>query len=585
MTLMLSGCFLLDMGSSSEYKPPTDTEPELTNRVVPKIDFGTAAYKDIPLTDVAGKDVYLVKVNRADTTVAAAATGHAQTLASSSQRSVTDAPFPMPPSGQIRQASGVFSTSTGATLTRYDHAQAQAFNSSPPPVSGAASRSTRSALVRGDTVGTSTASFWVQDAHDDWIEITATLRAAGTHSNIWVTDDNFDETNAPVTDLTNTDDKITEDQAVTLAEKFDEIYRVETPVFGYENGGNLAQTSTNYGGVDGDPKIQILVYDIDYDYDPNLGGGTFGFFWSKDYYSQNALTSSGLSYKTNEAEMFYIDAYFTDRYPDGAYSTLAHEFQHMINFNVKTLRYSTYTKTVEAATWYNEMLSMLAEDIIGPLIDIPPSNDEHVTKDRMRLFLADYLSSGVTDWLSGNDVLKSYASAYAFGAYLARNYGGAQLVKAIMENNTTDEASITAALAAFNAEMTFKNALSRYGEAFVHSNNSLPAAASFDKTVATTISGTIYTFSAFDIWDMPNGGSGSSVPVGSNTYQYPDKGPMVWPLEYAFPMRPYSVILQSRDEWRNISPDADPLTIHVTKPTSANIELYLMVRDTTVPQP
>ncbi|MDR3304201.1 MAG: hypothetical protein LBS86_07285, partial [Treponema sp.] len=423
------------------------------------------------------------------------------------------------------------------------------------------------------TVGASTKSFWVEDKLGKWVEIGTTLRSTGTNSNVWVADANFSNTSLP-----KNDNKITTAQAAVLATKFDEIYRYETPLFGYEYGGGVAATAPTYGGVDGDPKIQILVYDIDYDYTTAQTGGTLGYFWSKDLYDQKSLDGYGV--KTNQAEMFYIDAHFMDAYPTVAHSVLAHEFQHMINFNVKSIRWSTNTNTVIADVWYNEMLSMLAEDVIGPLIGIAPDSEDHVIADRMGSFLAGYLYSGVTDWLSGNDALYSYSSVYAFGAYLARNFGGAKLIKAMMENDTTNEASITAALTALNPGVTFKSALSRYGEALVYSGAPQPdGVLSFDKTATTKINATDYTFTAFNIWTMPNNGYGQSVTIGTppdtDTYSYPEKGPMVWTLDYLFWMPGNSVILQSTDEWQHVT---GALKITAKKPTNANIELYLMVR-------
>jgi hypothetical protein len=136
-----------------------------------------------------------------------------------------------------------------------------------------------------------------------------------------------------------------------------------------------------------------------------------------------------------------LDAHFTDLVPQMMYSTLVHEFQHMIQYNVKTV-----TQKKQSTTWYNEMLSMVAEDMIGPLIGVPTSDTGHPINARMPYFMTYHGDSGVTDWLSGEHVLKSYASAYAFGGYLARNYGGPALIQSMISNNTVDITSVDAAL-------------------------------------------------------------------------------------------------------------------------------------------
>ncbi|MDR3284887.1 MAG: hypothetical protein LBS97_06905 [Treponema sp.] len=543
----------------------TNTPVEIPPAGVTKVNFTEAgSSQKIVLTDLAGQNVYLVKVNKSDSLVNADKTGHVF-AASSSRRSVTDAPFPsvslLPSSGQARPISGVFTTGTGDTVTRYDHSGAQAFNSDPPPAAGIVRQPARSVLERAAsyTVGTSIRQFWVEDARGAWIEIDTTLCATGNHSNIWVADVNFG-----ISPLANNDNKITEAQAEALAAKFDAIYGLETSVFGYEYGGGLDTSHENYGGVDKDPKIQILVYDIDFDYSQTQTSGTFGYFWSKDFYSQDSPGMS--SYMTNNAELFYLDAHFTDRYPDEAYSTLVHEFQHMINFNVKFIK-----NTKRSATWYDEMLSMLAEDMIGPLIGIASGSTGHIISGRIPLFLSGYLISGVKEWLQNNNVLFSYANSYAFGAYLARNFGGPALVKEILENDKTDEESVTATLSKLNPGMTFKNALSRYGEAFVFSGSIIPdGAVSFDKTAVSKINGTDYTLARFDIWDMEK--SGTTADKALNTGK---KGPMVWDLQYWFPMRANSVILQSKNTWQNVS---GSLEITAQKPADTNVELYLMVR-------
>jgi hypothetical protein len=565
MALLLAGC-----PSPYNTTAPVEGEPPIDN----KIEFSnTETLKHITLSGLSKQDVYLIKVNKADTIVSAGNTGGAF----SSQRSVTDVPSPvelaLPSNGETQPVSGIFITEAGETLTRYDHPDVQAFNRNPPPVDDILREAARVARSLDDpamsyTVGASTKRFWVEDANGAWIEIDTTLRAEGTYSTIWVADANFSNLSISLRN-----NKITPAQAQKLAEKFDVIYRYETPLFGYEYGGGIPSSDPHYGGVDGDPKIKILVYDIGYDYQPTQSQGIFGYFWSKDFYDQSRL---GTSTKTNKAELFYIDAYFTNLYPEGAYSTLAHEFQHMINYNEKTLRLSTPGKQVNSDVWYNEMLSMLAEDTIGPLIGVPTDNSRHVIQNRMSLFVASYPESGVKDWLSGNSTLASYAGAYAFGAYLARNFGGADLVHAIMKNDTTNEASITAALASRAAGMTFKSALSRYGEALVYSGTALPdGMLSFDKTVTTRISDTEYTFTGFDLWNIPNRLSGTEIMVGNDYYSFPVKGPMVWPANYAFNMRGNSVIMQSAADWHDIT---GSLTITVQKPLDPNVALYLMVR-------
>jgi hypothetical protein len=330
---------------------------------------------------------------------------------------------------------------------------------------------------------------------------------------------------------TTTDGKLTTAQAQALADKFDLIYPVETKLLGYEYGG--APGSAEPGGKDGDIKVQILVYDFG-------GGGAAGFFWSKDFY---IMTGSNL------AEMFYVDVGQVERSPDYTYSLLVHEFQHMINFNVKYVE-----NHVSSAAWYDETLSTMAEDVISPLIGVGPTNWSHPINQRISTFLNNYDSLGVTEWSTLDSV--AYAKGFAFGAYLVRNYGGAQLLQKILANNTTNVASISAALNELNPGLDFYKALESYGEAFIYSGANRPEGVlSFDNTISKTVSGTVYTHTGFDIWSRWG-------------------GPRIFDVTQT-EMRPASVLVQSSDDWRN---KTGSFSITLDKPASEDVVLYLMVK-------
>jgi hypothetical protein len=316
--------------------------------------------------------------------------------------------------------------------------------------------------------------------------------------------------------------------------------------------------------MDDDPKIQILVHDIFGDYYSTQSGGTFGYFYSGDEYT---------SANSNRMEIFYVDAHFADRAPDAIYSTLVHEFQHMIHFNCKN---------GNSSTWYNEMLSMLAEDVIDPFIgiDANANTDGHPIEGRIPLFLGYYNMVSPTVWLDDNYVYYSYANSYAFGAYLVRNFGGAKLIQELMSNSAVDEASVTAALASaantLHPEVnTFDKALRRYGEALVFSQ---PAAArpsgvlSFNNTVTTdNIGDNSYEFTGFNIWDI-----GQVMMNNGAIYPSLDSGPRVFDTEQQLLMNSRTMLLQSKTAWQNII--SGSLSITVQKPASSAIEVYVMVR-------
>jgi len=431
---------------------------------------------------------------------------------------------------------------------------ASRFNANPPPIPPESSRSIEDGPRQAKVYTDTNQKFWVTDAQDKFYEITTTKQAFGTHCNIWVHNDSIGTGTG----------KITVTQAQNLADKFDAIYPRETNLLGYERGGG----NGGDGGIDGDAKIQILVYDIEDE-------GVVGYFWGKDEYTQTQLDNSvNRGMKSNEAEIFYIDVKFYNgdekdsatgqsHPPELVYSTLIHEFQHMINFNQKALRLGK-----SSATWYDEMLAMLTEDVIGPLVGIAATSNGHVIQKRIPLFLGAYWLAGVNQWLEGDNVMLSYSAVYAFGAYLIRNYGGPKLINAMLGNNALDQASITQALQSIpgQSSLSFDTALERFFEALLYSPANTVTVPSGKMTFNKTESyneGYVYTAHAFDIWTMAMHTDMLAIlqanyPTFVSDYT---KGPIIFPLLQEYQSPGYSVCLQKLDSSRagqtlvvNISP-------------------------------
>ena len=522
------------------------------------VDFG-ASTLSLTVTGATGKSVYLVKANVA----AAAATAQTSGGAASAQEST--------PYDQARvEVEPVYQADAGR-LERLEHERAAAFNTDPPPLPRATPTARalagleREAVSYGPkdpalTVDSSTRSYWVENAAGAWIQLTATLRAAGQYCYVWVDNANYDNGS-----VVGTDNKVTTNQANTLRDRFDGslgssysdgIFRNVTGVFGYEYGGGTGGT----GGRDQDQHISILLYDIDADYSPAQSGGVLGYFWGKDYYDQAALDPFGV--KTNYAELFYTDAHFADRYAQTMVSTLAHEFQHMINFNVKSVEHG-----LSSPTWYDEMCSMVAEDLVCANIGLDPEIDGAIS--RLPEFCFHYAESGVSDWLPGSEVLKSYASAFAFGAYLERNYGGASLFQHLLANDRVGVPSITAALWAEGHADTFDEAFRRYTEALVFTD--IPVGSSvktLDQTQVEAIAGITYAPVPVDFDGVQQYDLDSGWVVGAY-------GPRVYDASTAVDLRPYGSSIHSRPGWRNLAGD---LALLLTAPTDPDVKLTLMVR-------
>ena len=507
VVLILLICFAITVCDSQPDNNPV-TLTLTYDEAVKKVTF-TDDSAIVNFANLNNHDIYLVMVNSSDLSVPAASTG-----------SVVRALSAIPP----------------------DHMTETKNYANLPPIDKARSTGLTADIVPYG-IG-SKKNFWVLKNYGGsvWESRQATLMASGVHGNIWIMDENIyaGKSESIISDV----------KAQELASQFDRIYPLATNLLGYEYGGG----PNGNGGVDGDKKIQILVYDFYELYHWSEETTTAGSFLPKDFFTQEELTSWGWKDKTNLAEIFYLNANTVIASPDYAYSLLIHEFQHMINFNMKYVKHGE-----NAATWYNEMLSTMAEDVIAPLIGIGHTSPGHPISMRIPRFLDSYSKYGITEWGLAGD---SYAVLYAFGAYLVRNYGGPGLLKSILGNDKVNVDSLTLALKEFSRDMDFAQALNRYSEAMIFSGSSMPkGVVSFDRTVTSKVNGKEYTAYGFNIWQT----------FRRDTY---DLGPLISDFGPAS-MRPNSVIIQSDSQWRNKS---GYFSITLEKPANPNIELFLLAR-------
>ncbi|MDR1239943.1 MAG: hypothetical protein LBK27_07505 [Treponema sp.] len=504
------------------------------------------------ITTLSGLDrhsVFLVRVNRSDTEIDALDSGWAftrpQGTGSSSERFAVSGPIPaefpqFQPAGK---------------LILKDDPEAMAFNNGPAPTQSARwlrDMGTMSTYALGDT-----RNFWVQDENEAWIELPATLRAESAKAKVWIAD-------ASYSDLLRPNDRlVTTSQAQEIANKFNLVYGYTTEIFGREPGGPGA---ANPGGIDGDAKIHILIYDIDFDQGTG-NANTAGFFWAKDLYAQADINNWDKHPQTNLAEMFYLDAEFTEFQPKAIYSTLIHEFQHMISYHEKRM---VRGLPGSSNPWYTEMMAMLAEDLIGPQMGIGFDDPGHPAYRWAVEFMVNYSALGVNKW-NTEDLMVSYANAYEFGAYLVRNFGGAALLKEMASNNYMDTASVNAALSSsvnpVPGVRTWQDALGRYGEALIYGNDIYQS----DRLSFNRISETIpfYSFSAVNLWSRPY-----RVP---NIVNFPAgyRGPLIPSLYYGFGMNAHALLIQSYTIWQNVSGN---LEVSFQRPNNPNVDLYIMVR-------
>jgi large repetitive protein len=218
--------------------------------------------------------------------------------------------------------------------------------------------------------------FWVTDFVNNFdTQITAKLLYSGSKANVWVYNN-----------------QITSLDAQKLGKEFDsKIQPLITSSFG------------GASDVDGNGKVNILCYDIQDGFDGS-GGYIGGYFWAGDLYADP---------HSNQSEIFYIDTYpsmgiGTTKDVTEAYSTLAHEFQHMVNFNRNVLIEGS---TESMDTWLDEAMAMAAEQMYtGQALD-----------DRIDYYnYSDSITNGhsLLYWDDYGDVLANYSLSYLFAQYL-----------------------------------------------------------------------------------------------------------------------------------------------------------------------
>lgn len=279
-----------------------------------------------------------------------------------------------------------------------------------------------------------------------FVQKSATLRAVGTYCYVWVVDDFYSSTAG--------ENKVDSAIAQKYADAFDKMYPMITNVFGNESDKiyyySKWRNMEDYSSTG--TKINIVVYDIgnDYSLSENQKCGIVGYFYAKDYfynYSEKGVTS-------NNGKYFYIDSGYANSNFDTTISTLAHEFQHMVNYNQKKVSHN-----LTSGQWYNEMLSMLCEDMMQEHLGI---KDEDSPKARTKVFNEYYYYSGISEYNSKNQIC-SYATAFSFGSFIARNFGGAELVQKISQNSYVDNDSIINAVNSLNGtEYTYDDLFEKY---------------------------------------------------------------------------------------------------------------------------
>ncbi|MFK5975061.1 MAG: hypothetical protein QM493_01015 [Sulfurovum sp.] len=294
--------------------------------------------------------------------------------------------------------------------------------------------------------------------------------------NIWVSDDAFDSGSG--CSKTNC---VTQYMVDILADTFlkdgleNDIYDWVTNIYGSE--WDINASNKNHKLIGADNMITILLTDIDKD--NSAIGGVIGYAWAKDNYLQSEVFGS------NERIIFYVDSVMFANNLNNTWSidgfwaketvsTLAHELQHVISFYQKEIM-----QDVSVDNWLAEMLSEAVEDLVatkvrytgarGVVYTDGSAGEPDNIRGRYPLFNANSRLS-LTKW-SYN--LADYSKVSAFGTFLIRNYGGAKLLKDIMNSSFGDYRAVEEAVRKTpqGANKTFANLLNEWGVAIILSDS------------------------------------------------------------------------------------------------------------------
>ena len=194
----------------------------------------------------------------------------------------------------------------------------------------------------------------------------------------------------------------------------------------------------------------------------------------------------------------------------------------MLNFANKTLKYG-----LEMDTWYTEMLSMLTEDFFNEQLEIDFKNS---VRARLLTFIKGGYIIGFKNWINADsasseeDQLKcscNYANAYAFGAYLARNYGGADLFHEIATNEYTNEESVLKAVNILNGtNYTFEDLLKDFCLILVNPTAESTGATSLYLKTEENIDSYTFILPEINLKQLPNN------PFDPNDYTFAEITPI-----------------------------------------------------------
>jgi hypothetical protein len=270
----------------------------------------------------------------------------------------------------------------------------------------------------------------------------------------------------------------------------DDIYGWVTSLVGQEwamtGSPSYSWAGQGFSLVDAEGNLHIFICNLNPD--STSSGVMLGYFHANNnfvgYTGSNAkilfaLDADSLANPSPDGKKAETPASWavTAYWPSEIRSTLAHEFQHMIQFYQKQI---VHDLTADTDSWINEMASMVTEDLVSDKLNVIGPRGvvgkNYATgsagnfEGRFPDFLLYHDEISLTGWgISGDPdstawTLESYANSYAFGAWLVRNYGGPAFLKSLVTNDqTTEQAVVDAVVANGGTGQTFDSLVRQWG--------------------------------------------------------------------------------------------------------------------------
>ncbi len=308
----------------------------------------------------------------------------------------------------------------------------------------------------------------------DKVDVPVTVRRVVTDGTlavaVWVADQEWAATCASRGEC------VTQEMVDAVADRFlspganNDIYDWVTNIFGAPWGPHEVL------GRDGQPlllpaeaadEIHILMYDIDGD---GVAPSTAGYYWRGNNFLRQP--DHPVYQFSLERLILFMDSPLLALSESDFLATLAHEFQHVIHYYQKPVLRGAISEG-----WLNEQASEVAEDLIadklmvpgprGVAHDDPTAGEPENRRGRLNVYNL-YNDSQVTAW-DGSGI--NYSLNYAFGAYLARNYGGAALYSDIVQSDRSGVGAIDGAVSGQGHDESFLDLLVNWAAANLLSDN------------------------------------------------------------------------------------------------------------------